>query len=321
MADGDADGPTVSVVIPTVGRASLRRAVDSALAQTRPPHEILVVFDGTAPAADPTPWRDAWPDRPVRCLVADDGGPTATRTTGVDAATSTLVAFLDDDDEWLPEKLEVQVRRWRAERAEVAYPVVISLCVDVDADGKVLFVPPAGGAPAGRTGAGLADRLFRRTSLRQRTALGGSSSILAPRDLLRAEPLDAGLDLHEDWEWLLRADRRADTRVSVVERPLLRYRLNRPGTSAGSPGRGWWDSVAFAGSAGLSRRAYGDFLLTVSAPIAAAHGARRDALRIAGTALRRGRPGLPAISMFTLLMTTPAGLRWRLGALAQKLFG
>ncbi|MEV7232379.1 glycosyltransferase family 2 protein [Polymorphospora sp. NPDC051019] len=319
MADG-ADAPTVSVVIPTVGRPSLRRAVDSALAQTRPPHEILVAFDGTAPAADPTPWRDAWPDRPVRCLVAGDGGPTATRTTGVEAATGTLVAFLDDDDEWLPEKLEVQVGRWRAERAEVPYPVVISLCVDVDADGKVLFVPAAGAATR-RPAGGLADRLFRRTSLRQRTALGGSSSILAPRDLLRAEPLDAGLDLHEDWEWLLRADRRADARVSVVERPLLRYRLNRPGTSAGSPGKGWWDSVAFARSAGLSRRAYGDFLLTVSAPIAAAHGARRDALRIAGTALRQGRPGLPAISMFTLLMTTPAGLRWRLGALAQKLLG
>ncbi|WP_203937713.1 glycosyltransferase family 2 protein [Spirilliplanes yamanashiensis] len=299
-----------------MGRPTLRRAVDSALAQTHPPHEVLVVFDGAA-GADPGPWGDAWPGAPVRVLVATDGGgPTATRTFGVRAAAGPLVGFLDDDDEWLPEKLAEQVARWSAERRAVAYPVVITQCVDVDADGRVVFVPaPAAGAPT------LGDRLFRRTSVRQRTALGGSSAILAPRELLLAEPFDATIDLHEDWEWLLRADRRPDAAVSVVERPLLRYQLNRPGTSAGSPGTGWWDSVAFGRSAGLSPRALGDFLMTVSAPIAAARGARADAWRIAALAVRTGRPGWPAVSMFVLLMTTPARLRWAAAAWLQKLRG
>jgi hypothetical protein len=323
-------GPTVSVVIPTVGRASLDRAVRSALAQTRPPDEILVVFDGgpdhdAGAAASGTPgrdapWRDAWPGAPVRCTVVRGGGPTATRMAGVAQATGTLVAFLDDDDEWLPAKLAAQVERWTAQRATVAYPVVIALCVDVDADGHVLFVPDSTGTATDPSTV-LSDRLFRRTSVRQRTSLGGSSSILSPRELLLLEPLDLHRDLHEDWEWLLRADRRADTSVTVVERPLLHYQLNRPGTSAGSPGKGWWDSVAFARSQGLSRRAFGDFLLTVSAPIAAANGNRADAWRIAALGVRQGRPGLPAVSMFTLLMTTPATLRWRLGALLQKLRG
>ncbi|QOC90138.1 glycosyltransferase family 2 protein [Micromonospora craniellae] len=304
---------TVSVVIPTIGRPSLRRAVQSALGQTRPPHEVLVVFDGQA-RDHAARWRDRWPDAPVRIVVADGGGPTATRTAGVRAATGTLIGFLDDDDEWLPTKLAEQVTRHDALCAEIAYPVVIAQCVDVDEEGRVLFVPkPVTGVHP------LGDRLFRRTSVRQRTALGGSSAILAPRELLLAEPLNPAINLHEDWEWLLRADRRADVRVTVVERPLLRYLLNRPGTSAGSPGKGWWESVAFGRSADLSPRALGDFLITVSAPIAAARGSRRDAWSIAALAVREGRPGLPAVSMFLLLMTTPARFRWAAAALLQRL--
>ncbi|WP_344167572.1 glycosyltransferase family 2 protein [Pilimelia columellifera] len=303
-----AAAPTVSVVIPTVGRDTLGRAVAAALAQSRPPVEVLVVVDGDGPP--PT-----FADPRARALPGHGAGPAAMRMTGARAAVGDLVAFCDDDDEWLPSKLSQQVAAYQA--APTRRPAVISLCRDVDAAGRTLFEPvPGGGLPAG---APLPHRLFRRCSLRQRTGLGGSSTILCDRELLLAEPLREDLALHEDWEWLLRVDRRPDAGVVIVEAPLVRYRVNPPGTSAGSPADGWRRSVAFAHAAGLDRRTLGDFLLTVSGPMAVADGQLGPALRIARDAVLRGRPGLPALSTFALLLVLPAPVRWRLGSWASRL--
>lgn len=98
----------VSVVLPTYHRpVLLARALASVLAQRHPPLEVIVVDGG----ADEETARllTAWPDDRVRHLRADGGGDVAARNTGIRAASGDAVAFLDDDDQWLPDRLTRQV--------------------------------------------------------------------------------------------------------------------------------------------------------------------------------------------------------------------
>jgi len=100
--------PRVSTVIPTYNRAALVcRAVESALAQDAPPDEIIVVDDGSTDGTADALAR--FGDR-VRCVRQANAGVAAARNRGVRAATGEWVAFLDDDDVWLPGHL-ARVRR------------------------------------------------------------------------------------------------------------------------------------------------------------------------------------------------------------------
>lgn len=112
------DDLPVSVIIPTHNRASVvPRAVASALACLRPGDEVIVVddgsSDGTAEALAP------YADR-IRYEPVPHGGAGRARNRGVALARGPLVAFLDSDDEWAPDKIELQ-RRLLARRPEVVF--------------------------------------------------------------------------------------------------------------------------------------------------------------------------------------------------------
>jgi glycosyltransferase involved in cell wall biosynthesis len=123
---------SVSTVIPTYNRAHfVRRAVDSALGQSRPEDEVIVVDDGSTDdtAAVLAPYGDR-----IRYVRTANGGGGAARNVGVRHATRDLVAFLDSDDEWIPGKLEL-ARRWLEARPDVLY--VFSEFAMTDHDGSV----------------------------------------------------------------------------------------------------------------------------------------------------------------------------------------
>ncbi len=108
----------VSVVIPTYQRAHLvRRAVDSALAALEPGDEILVCDDGST---DGTAVALASYGDAVRHLVLPHAGAGPARNAGLDAARHPLIAFLDSDDEWFPDKMRMQ-RRVMEARPDVVY--------------------------------------------------------------------------------------------------------------------------------------------------------------------------------------------------------
>lgn len=101
--------PLVSAVIPTRNRLDLvRRAIASVRSQTYPNVEIVVVDDGST---DGTAEMLAnVPD--VRLVRLSQGvGGAGARNRGIEAASGDLIAFLDSDDEWLPDKLTQQVPR------------------------------------------------------------------------------------------------------------------------------------------------------------------------------------------------------------------
>lgn len=97
----------VAVIIPTCNRVStLGRALDSVYAQTLLADEVCVVDDGSDDASDEFIRRN-FPQ--VNYLYQENRGVSSARNAGVGATHSNWLAFLDSDDEWLPQKLEQQM--------------------------------------------------------------------------------------------------------------------------------------------------------------------------------------------------------------------
>ncbi len=98
---------SVSVIIPSFNRASvLPRALDSVLAQTHEAAEIIVVDDGSSDGTNALIERD-YPG--VKLLNQGNQGVSSARNAGASVSTGEWLAFLDSDDEWLPEKLSYQL--------------------------------------------------------------------------------------------------------------------------------------------------------------------------------------------------------------------
>lgn len=125
---------SVSVVIPTLGRPQrVVCAVDSALRQSYAPLEVIVVVDGP----DPETVRvlRGISDERLRLIVLDENvGGSEARNAGVREASGEWVAFLDDDDSWAAEKLELQMQA--AASVWARYPIMSSRLLAHDPDGS-----------------------------------------------------------------------------------------------------------------------------------------------------------------------------------------
>jgi len=145
MADApSARAPRFSAVIPAYNReATVERAVESALAQTHPADEILVVDDGSV---DATAERVARFGDRVRYVFQENAGASAARNHGVRLARSEWIAFLDSDDFWRPEHLDRlgEAMRSTGGRADVYF----SDMQRSPEEGSVLLWEACGFAPA-----------------------------------------------------------------------------------------------------------------------------------------------------------------------------
>jgi glycosyltransferase involved in cell wall biosynthesis len=130
----------VSVIIPLYNKARyIERALDSVLAQTDPEFEIVVVNDGSTDGSEDAVRRRA--DPRIRLVSQENAGVSAARNRGIAEASGELVAFLDADDEWLPEHLATICR------LATDYPgcgVYASAYRAVGADGKEEILAFAG---------------------------------------------------------------------------------------------------------------------------------------------------------------------------------
>lgn len=118
--------PAVAVVLPVYnGRRFLREALESVLAQTLRPAELVVVDDGSEDGSTEVLDGFAAPF-PVRLVRQANGGQSAARNRGVRETTAELVAFLDQDDRWYPEHLAALAP------AVVAHPAIGWVYSDFD---------------------------------------------------------------------------------------------------------------------------------------------------------------------------------------------
>ena len=103
------DNPEVSVVIPLFNKGRyIARAINSVLAQTFQDFEVIVVDDGSTD--DGAVVVKGFDDPRIQLIQQENRGVSAARNRGIEAARAELVAFLDADDEWLPDHLETLVR-------------------------------------------------------------------------------------------------------------------------------------------------------------------------------------------------------------------
>jgi len=129
--------PTVSVIIPTYNRPELlRRAVESVLQQTFRDLEVIIVDEGSCEETYLSNAKTSHLDNRVRYVYKKENrGPAAARNDGIRMASGRYVAFLDDDDVWLSEKLEKQVQFMSS------YEDLEAVCCDfgfIDTNGKIL---------------------------------------------------------------------------------------------------------------------------------------------------------------------------------------
>lgn len=199
--------PAVTVVIPAHKRPEeLRRAIAAARDQDYPGDiDVVVVFDRAEP--DMTLTQDG--ARPVRVLAnARTPGLAGARNTGIVAATGELVAFCDDDDYWLADKIATQVDQLRQHPSAI----LVTCAITVEYEGR--STPRLAHT----------DRVTHAMLTRSRMSMLHSSTLLFRRSALMG---DLGLineeipgSQNEDWDILLRSAQLHP--IIHVDQPLVR---------------------------------------------------------------------------------------------------
>nr|WP_296064034.1 glycosyltransferase family 2 protein [uncultured Actinoplanes sp.] len=298
--------PDVSVVIPTWNRPELAtRAVLSALAQTHENLEVVVVVDGPDP--DTVAALDAVGDPRLRVIVLPSQGraPNA-RNQGALNARGRWTALLDDDDEWLPTKIETQLKL--AATATRAAPIVATRMISRTprADTVMPRRLPAPGEP-------LSEYFTVRRGLFYGDGFIQTSTIMAPTELLRRVPFTVGLRRQQELDWTLRAIRHQDVELLYAPEPLVLWHQdeNRERISLEMP---WEEQLAWLRDSRelFTPRAYAAFTMSVLSSMAAPTRSGKVFRELLGEARGHGRPGMIDYVTFLQIWTLPPQVRARL---------
>ena len=247
---------SVTAIIPTFHRPQLvQRAILSALNQTYRRLDVVLVIDGR--------------DEPTRALVAamheprlrvvalsSSIGAAQARNIGVGLATSEWVAFLDDDDEWLPHKIAMQMKAALA--APGPYPVISS---------RIIVRTPAfdwiSPEQLYTSGEPMSEYLFCRRHFVDGARYMQTSTLLTRRKLMLDLPFQKHLKRHQDWDWLLRAAAHLGVDFQMLPDPLTIFHVDQGRTSLGRA-LDWEFSQAWAREMrhAFTPRAYSFFLAT-----------------------------------------------------------
>jgi glycosyltransferase involved in cell wall biosynthesis len=300
--------PDISVVIPTRARPQLLgRAIRSVLRQTLQSFEIVVVLDGQDSVTAGVVAR--FEDSRIKLVALDHmvGGAEA-RNIGVRRARGRYVALLDDDDEWLPAKLEMQLQMAEAHGGD-CFVVVSRYLYRVQGQPDEVW-------PAHLPGARepLSEFVF--------SSRGGfqTSTYLCPRELFLRVPFTRGLKKHQDWDWFLQLAAMQGFELLIVREPLSVYWVPQRSRASISGSLDWEFSHRWASSRRglMTRKAYARFLVKICTRSAMMQKAGPPALlRIFRDMVMYGRPTPFLLGEFLVSAALPDDLRLRLRPLVQ----
>jgi glycosyltransferase involved in cell wall biosynthesis len=205
--------PLVSIVMPTYNRADvIGETIKSILAQHLRNFELVVISDGSTDNTEAVV--ESYRDSRIKLVKqTNSGGPARPRNTGVEYAKGKYIAFCDDDDLWMPEKLQRQVE-----------------VMEQQSDAALCFT---GGVTFGDRDL-LSKRAVKKGVDRDhfQALLYGNfianSSVLVRKSVLEeVGPFNIEKFLHgaEDYEMWLRIAHRY--RLVRIDEPLIRYRVHR----------------------------------------------------------------------------------------------
>jgi len=259
--------PLVSAVIPTRNRPELVcRAVRSVLQQTYAQIEAVVVIDG--PDAATVDALEALLDARVRIVALQENvGGSEARNVGVRHASGEWIALLDDDDEWLPEKIERQIKAI----AESGKKIFFSATGYIDEQNINPEIQPKF-FPADRQN--MSEYLFcNLDGIGRRKSFLQTSTWMVSRDYLLSHPFAIGLKRNQDTEWLLRHTPAASEKMAFVRAPLSYFHSdNEIGRISKAEDWKYNDRWADSNRHLFTERSYAYFLLFVCARSAALQG-------------------------------------------------
>lgn len=285
----------VSAVIPTIGRPELRRAVQSVSDQTLEV-DAIVVLDRPDRTDDIRELLNGLKYELVTTIGATGGG--AARNLGVERASGDYVAFLDDDDEWRPDKTAKQL----AIAVDRPNAALVSRATLVGTHDRVLPDDPFSPDRS------MVDYLIERSTVRLRKNFIQSSTLMLPTSLARSVPWRPGLPRHQDWTLLIELSERGS---DILTHPEPLVRVYQDSVASISKSTNWRASEAwlskYAGRA--SSRAKADFLCAVVLRSAISAGEWQEGWRILSRAVRL-RPHGAALTVGLSALATRKPRTW-----------
>ncbi len=304
--------PLVSVVIPTFHRAQLvKRAVMSALRQTLLEIEVIVVIDGID--KDTSSTLGEINDSRLQVIeLSTNQGACYARDFGVKSAVAEWIAFLDDDDEWMPLKLELQLSAAKA--SDYKFPIVSSYLIAKTPEGESVWprrLP--------KTTEPVCEYLFVRNSLFMGEGLIQTSTIFTKKELLEKVCFDNHLKKHQDWDWILRAISLKDVGLEFAPQILTIWNLEGTRQSL-SKSFSWQSSLNWIQSRRnlVTPRAYSSFILAEVSARAAKTTDCKAFLFLLGEAFRFGKPQPMDICLYLGMWIFPKSVRGRLRNILKR---
>jgi len=212
--DKSLENPKVSVVIPTYNRAYLLpRTIKSVLNQTFQDFELIIVDDGSTDNTKEVVEDFQKQDSRIKYIWQENsGGPAKPKNTGIKNSKGEFLAFLDSDDEWLPEKLEKQLELF-------------------EKDKKLGIVGCGAFYINDNTKKTIINRIKRCENKNyfinflSGTFLGSSSSIIISKDVFNNIGLyDESFSVADDWDLYLRIIPKYN--FDFIDEPLFNYYIH-----------------------------------------------------------------------------------------------
>ncbi len=199
----------ISVIIPTHNRANLlKRAIRSIQNQTLPVNEIIIVSDGSTDNTKDVVSAMQKRDSRIKFISYYPGrNGNYARNRGLESATGTYIAFLDDDDEWLPQKTEKQMKLFE-EDSSIGLVYGAQNCIYVDCNLKYVTKPSWKG--------NLSERIFIHNDI------GTPSQVIIKKSLLdQVGNFDLNLRALQDYDLWIRCCQNA--KISFIKEPCINY--------------------------------------------------------------------------------------------------
>ncbi|OKH14938.1 glycosyl transferase family 2 [Fischerella major NIES-592] len=212
--------PLVSVVIPTYNRADLiKHTLNSAIRQSYKNLEIIIIDDGSVDNTEEVV--KAIDDSRIRYIrLPNNSGGSVARNTGIENARGEYIAFLDSDDLWIPEKIELQlasIQKHPNPQKVVCHTQIVFSFTRVSSydqlaiNTETLHIVPEKGKGEVET---VADYLFCHHGELH------TSSLMMHRSLALAARFRPGLKRHQDWDFCFRLEAQGAI-FTFIKKPLV----------------------------------------------------------------------------------------------------
>ena len=193
---------TVSIIIPTYNRAALvKRAIMSIIDQTYQKIEVIVVDDGSTDDTEDVVLSIDYDN--LKYIKQVNSGACVARNRGIKEAKGEVIAFLDSDDEWYPEKLEKHMRHFDQNGGKVS---VCNYMIEKKGEEKK-------GVPDDHSDFFTYDELLDHNYIT-------TGSILIDKEfLIHIGGFDTKMPRYQDWELVLRISKKID--IPFYSKPLM----------------------------------------------------------------------------------------------------